>query len=320
MAWHSEDLPVNLGVSECLLGQEVRFDGHHARDRFVDEVLGEWVEWTPVCPEVEVGMGTPRLALRLVVGSGETRLVSPSTGQDFTEPMQEYSRARVDSLGEHDGYVLKEGSPSCGMERIRSYCENGHVHSKYSSGVFAQNLLARWPLLPVEEEGRLNDATLSENFVERVFCRNRWRVMASRGFSRRRLIEFHTAHKLILRAHDEAGYQRLGRLIGSLGQGPDALVLVEYEAEFQRALRRPATRRAHTNVLQHALGYVKRELGPAEKGEILRAIEDYRLGLLPLVVPETLLRLPVVRYEVEYLLGQLYFAPHPKELMLRKHA
>jgi uncharacterized protein YbgA (DUF1722 family) len=217
-----------------------------------------------------------------------------------------------------DGYVLKKGSPSCGMERIPVQRPDGPA-SRRGVGLFAQALMERWPHLPVEEEGRLNDPALRENFIERIFTRNRWRTLVRRGVTRRRLVEFHTAHKLLLRSHSEAGYARLGRLVGGAGSTADRELAARYEAELQGTVRARATVEKHSNVLQHALGHLKRLLAPVEKREILEAIEDYRRGLLPLVVPVTLLRFGIKQHGVEYLAGQLYFDPHPKELMLRNH-
>jgi len=275
----------------------------------------------PVCPEVEIGMGTPRPSIRLVEEDGGIRLVAPSTAEDFTDRMLAYAEAKVAALQEHDldGYILKKGSPSCGLERIKTY-RNGMPARSRQAGMFAEVLMDRWPALPLEEDGRLNDPGLRDNFIERVFCRNRWRTLVGRGLNRRRLIEFHTAHKLLVRAHNEAAYRRLGTLVGNAGKIPDEELFEAYEAEFQRALQHKATVKKHVNVLQHALGYLKDKLGSVEKRELLSAIEDYRQGLLPLVVPLTLLRYNVRRYEIDYLAGQLYFDPHPKELMLRNHA
>ncbi|MFN0007870.1 MAG: YbgA family protein [Planctomycetota bacterium] len=319
--WHSKEIPLRIGVSSCLLGENVRFDGGHARDRFVVETLGQWFEFIPVCPEMEIGMGTPRPTVRLVDEGQGLRMVAPSTGEDFTQRMQAYSASRIGELAKQDldGYVLKKSSPSCGLERIRVY-QKGMPMRRDERGLFAAELLRRWPGLPVEEEGRLNDPHLRENFIERVFCRNRWRVLVSRGLTRRRLVEFHTAHKLLIRAHNEAAYQRLGRLVGSIGKTGNRELFEAYETELQAALCTRATNKRHANVLQHALGYMKTELSALEKREILSAIEDYRRGLLPLVVPLTLLRYDIRRHQIDYLAAQLYFDPHPKELMLRNHA
>jgi uncharacterized protein YbgA (DUF1722 family)/uncharacterized protein YbbK (DUF523 family) len=318
--WH-DAAPPRLGISACLLGQAVRFDGGHKRDRFCVEDLGPWVEWVPVCPEVEAGMPVPRPSLRLVETPGSLRLIAPKTGDDWTEALERFSAARVRQLArrELDGYVLKKDSPSCGMERVKVYGASGRLHS-CGTGVFAAALERELPTLPLEEEGRLNDPRLRENFIERIFCRQRWRVFLREGATRRRLVEFHTAHKLLLRAHGEAGYQRLGRLVGSAGTLRDDALVHAYGEELHRTLRALTTVKRHANVLQHAMGYLKRLLAPGDKQEILTAIDDYRAGMLPLVVPLTLIRYNLRRFGVEYLLGQLYFDPHPKELMLRNHA
>ena len=188
---------------------------------------------------------------------------------------------------------------------------------KRGVGIFAEALLERWPNLPVEEEGRLNDPVLRENFVERIFCRHRWRSLQRIGLTRARLIAFHTAHKLLLRAHNEAGYRRLGVVVASFGQRPDTEVFAEYETEFFAVLKRRATLKHHTNVLQHAVGYLKKVVDSADRRELLGLIEDYRLGLVPLIVPVTMLRHHVHRHHIAYLVGQIYLEPHPKELMLR---
>ena len=248
-------------------------------------------------------------------------MVAPSTGEDFTERMSVYAQSRTAELMrlDLDGYVLKKGSPSCGLERIKVY-KGGMPVRRSEAGLFAAELMRRWPALPVEEEGRLNDPVLRENFIERVFSRNRWRGLVQRGLNRRRLVEFHTAHKLLLRAHNESGYRRLGKLVGSAGAIDDGELFMAYESEFHAVLRTKATAKKHVNVLQHALGYLKTQLSAGEKREILTAIEDFRTGLLPLVVPLTLLRYNIRTHGVEYLIGQLYFDPHPKELMLRNHS
>ncbi|UCG52300.1 MAG: DUF1722 domain-containing protein [Candidatus Latescibacterota bacterium] len=319
-AWHDTGVPLRLGVSSCLLGEEVRFDGGHARNSFMMDVLGNWFEWVPVCPEVGIGMGVPRPTIRLFQNDKDVRLIAPSTREDFTVRMGTYAAKKVKELQKTDldGYILKKGSPSCGMERIKVYDERG-VRRRDAAGLYAAVLIERWPTLPVEEEGRLNDVDIRENFIERVFCRNRWRTLIRRGLTRRRLVAFHTAHKLLLRSHNEAGYRRSGRLVGLAGQIPDGELFTLYEAELYRVMRTRATKRRHVNVLEHALGYMKKLLPSREKREILAAIGDYGAGLIPLIVPLTLLRFNIHRYEIDYLAGQIYFNPHPKELMLRNH-
>jgi uncharacterized protein YbgA (DUF1722 family)/uncharacterized protein YbbK (DUF523 family) len=316
--WHDEDEPIRIGISSCLLGQKVRFDGGHKHDRYLTEVLGDWMEFVAVCPEVEIGLGIPRPTIRLEGAIDNPRLVEPKSGDDFTDRMQSYSEKRVRELQklDLDGYVLKRASPSCGMERIRVYGKGGMPERK-GVGIYARVLLDQWPLLPVEEEGRLNDPVLRENFIQRVFCRRRWRSLRKRGITRRRLIEFHTAHKMVLRSHNETGYRRCGRIVASAKTVPDSELFASYEEEFHTTLRSKATPKRHANVLFHILGYLKRVLGPAEKQELIGLIEDYRNGLVPLIVPITLLRHHIAKYDIDYMTGQLYLEPHPKELMLR---
>lgn len=316
--WHDEDEQIRLGISSCLLGQEVRFDGGHKHDRYLTGVLGEWVEWLPVCPEVDIGLPIPRPAIRLEGDLERPRLIEPKTGDDLTERMNRYAVAKVAELRarELDGYVLKRASPSCGMERVKVWSTGG-MPAKQGVGLYARALLDGWPHLPVEEEGRLTDPVLRENFIERVFCRHRWRTLVRRGLTRRALVAFHTAHKLLLQSHNEAGYRRCGRLVAAAGRMPDDGLYRAYEGEFHLTLATRTTVKRHANVLYHVLGFLKTVLGPADKEELVTLIEDYRNGLVPLVVPITLLRHHVRRHQVSYIMGQLYLEPHPKELMLR---
>jgi uncharacterized protein YbgA (DUF1722 family)/uncharacterized protein YbbK (DUF523 family) len=318
LAWHDPEEEIRVGVSSCLLGHKVRFDGGHKHDRYLTGVLGEWVKWVPVCPEFDIGLGIPRPTIRLEGTADDARLIEPKGGVDLTDKMTTYARAKVDELldVDLDGYVLKKGSPSCGMERVRVYGKGGMPMSN-GVGTFARVLMDRWPDLPVEEEGRLNDPRLRENFIERVFSRNRWRQLVRRGLSRGRLVEFHTANKLLLRSHNEAGYRRLGRIVASAGTIPDRQLFDDYAAEFFKTLQWKTSPKRHTNVLFHILGYLKRVLTPAEKQEMVGLIEDYRNELVPLVVPVTLFRHLVHRHGIDYMRGQLYLEPHPKELMLR---
>lgn len=316
--WHDADEEIRVGISSCLLGEQVRFDGGHKHDRYLTDVLGRWVRWVPVCPEVDVGLGIPRPAIRLEGEPTSPRLVEPRSGLDLTERMRAYSAEKVAELQkvDLDGYVLKRASPSCGMERVKLWSDSG-MPAKQGVGLYARELLDSWPNLPVEEEGRLNDPVLRENFIERIFCRHRWRTLVRRGLGRGRLVEFHTAHKLLLRSHNEAGYRRCGQVVASAGRILDGDLFARYEDELHRTLATRTTVKKHANVLFHVLGYLKRVLTPPEKAEMVTLVEDYRNGLLPLIVPVTLLRHHVRRHGVEYVLGQLYLEPHPKELMLR---
>ena len=245
-------------------------------------------------------------------------MIAPKTGHDFTDQMQQYAGTRVQQLinAELDGYVLKKSSPSCGMSRIKVYGVEQPKHNR-GVGLFAAELIKRMPNLPIEEEGRLNDPQLRESFVESIFCRNRWRQLHQIGATRRRLVEFHTAHKMLIRSHNETAYRRLGHLVGNAGKVSDTALFQDYEIEFFRALRTRATIKKHCNVLQHALGYFKKLLSPFEKRELHQAVEDYRNELLPLIVPLTLIRFQAKKHDVEYLNYQIYLDPHPKELMIR---
>ena len=312
--------PIRIGISSCLLGEAVRFDGGHKRDSFLTGTFGRFVEWVPVCPEVESGFGTPRPAMRLVRVKGEVRLLTVKTAVDLTEPMVKYSERRVAELSSANlsGYVLKKDSPSCGLERVKIYDAHG-VPARSGQGLFASRLAERCRDLPMEEEGRLSDPRLRENFVERVFGYSRLRTLFSGRWNPGALVRFHTAHKLVLMSHSPDAYQRLGRLVAGARSLPRQDVERRYTTAFMAALTVIAIPRRHANVLQHMAGYFKNTLDRASKVELLAAVEDYRRELVPLIVPITLLRHYVRVHNVEYLAGQVYLDPHPKELMLRNH-
>ena len=311
---------LRLGISRCLLGDEVRFDGGHKRDSFLTDVFGRYVEWVPVCPEVEAGLGTPREAMRLVGDPQNPRLVTIKSGTDHTRALETLTTNRIAQLMELDlsGYVFKKGSPSCGIERVRLYNEHG-VPSRNGVGLFARAFIEQFPLIPVEEEGRLCEPTLRENFIARVFCYRRWQDLVQSGVTRRALVQFHTIHKYLLLAHSPQQYEALGRLVGQAQQHRPKELTSQYGELFMKALAVKATVRKHVNVLQHILGYFKERLGSREKAELLVVIGDYHQGLTPLIVPLTLIKHYVQTYEIDYIRDQVYLNPHPKELMLRNH-
>ena len=317
---------IRIGISSCLLGEEVRFDGGHKRDRFLTDTLGRFVEWVPVCPEVEAGFGTPREPVRLreamSLEDGERRLrmVTVKTGVDLTGRMERYARRRVEQLRREDlcGYVLKKDSPSCGPQRVKVYNARG-VPSRSGQGLFASALRARFPFLPVEDEGRLTDARIRDAFIERVFAYRRLRSLFASRWTVGGLVRFHTAHKLTLMAHSPAAYQQLGRLVARAKSVTRHELEARYTEGFMRALEVIVTPKRHTNVLQHMAGYFKAALDSVSRTELAATIEDYRLGLVPLIVPITLIRHHVRQHAVAYLAGQTYLEPHPKELMLRNH-
>jgi uncharacterized protein YbgA (DUF1722 family)/uncharacterized protein YbbK (DUF523 family) len=312
---------IRIGISSCLLGQHVRYDGGHKRDAFLVDELARFVTFVPVCPEVELGMPVPRPAIRLVRERGEVRLLDPRSGADHTEAMRRWAAGRVRELARLDlsGYVLKKDSPSCGMERVKVHAARG-PGVRDGVGLFAEELLRRLPLLPVEEEGRLHDPGLREAFVERVFAYRRLRALLGARWTPGALVRFHTAEKLLLLAHDPESYRALGRLVARVTRLPRAEAEARYGDRFMHALRTPATRGKHCNVLQHMAGYLKEALDAAEKAELQESFADYRRGLVPLVVPLTLLRHHLRKHGVPYLAGQSYLEPHPKELMLRNRA
>jgi uncharacterized protein YbgA (DUF1722 family)/uncharacterized protein YbbK (DUF523 family) len=311
---------LRLGISRCLIGDEVRFDGGHKRDSFLTDVFGRYVEWVPVCPEVEAGLGTPREAMRLVGDLQNPRLVTIKSGTDHTRALETMATHRIEGLKSLDlsGYVFKKGSPSCGIERVRLYNEHG-IPSRNGVGLFARAFIEQFPLIPVEEEGRLCEPTLRENFIERVFCYRRWQDLVQSGVTRQALMQFHMVHKYLLLAHSPQQCEVLGRLVGQAHQHRPKELAHRYGELFMKALAVKATVRKHVNVLQHILGYFKGQLGAHEKAELLGVIGDYHQELTPLVVPLTLIKHYVQIFDVGYIRDQVYLNPHPKELMLRNH-
>ncbi len=312
--------PIRIGISSCLLGEQVRYDGGHKHDRFLTNTLGQYFEWVPVCPEVELGLGVPRETIRLVQIDGGMGLVMQKSGRDLTEERRDYARARVRQLAKEDlgGYILKSDSPSCGMTRVRVYAASG-MPSRNGTGFFARELLDYHPDLPIEEEGRLSDPHLRENWIERVFAYRRLRTLWESRWTLKDLVSFHTAHKLVLLAHSPKAFKDLGQLVATAKSASRQELKQRYQAAVMAALKILATRGRHANVLQHMAGYFKKQLDEASRRELLDHIEDYRRGFLPLIVPVTLLKHYVRRFGEPYLEGQVYLNPHPKELALRNH-
>ena len=319
--------PLRLGISSCLLGQEVRYDGGHKRDRFLTDVLGNYITWIPVCPEIEIGLGTPRPKIQLErAENGAVRLAMPTSGEDLTDRMRAYADDRITRLRRHHlaGYVLKKGSPSCGMARVKIRGPIG-VLARNGVGTFAAELLRLEPDLPVEEEGRLDDARLRENFITRIFAYRRWKELEQAGPTRRRLLEFHAAHKYLLMSRNQAGMRRLDSLLGQAARGTSAqgtsarAVVDEYRTGFTQVMRRAPGRKGHTNVLRHLAGYISGGLDQGDRSELAEAIDQYEAKLLPLIVPVTLIRHHVTRFQFETLQNQVYLWPHPHELMLLNH-
>jgi uncharacterized protein YbgA (DUF1722 family)/uncharacterized protein YbbK (DUF523 family) len=305
--------PIRIGISACLLGEKVRYDGGHKHDRFLTDTLGRFFQWVPVCPEIEVGMGTPREPIHLVQLHGEIRLAGVRSATDHTNAMREYAGQRVGQLaGENlSGYILKKDSPSCGLERVRVHHGNGRV-VRSGRGLFATALAGRFPNLPIEEEGRLCDPRLRDNWIQRVFAYHRLQTLWAPRWRWADLVEFHRAHKLVLLAHSPQVCQQLDRLVARAKSLPRTELREQYEREFMGALTRLATTRRHTIVLQHMVGYFRDKLDAASRRDLLDCIEDYRGGRMPLVVPLTLVAHYARLFDVADLKGQVYLSPHPK--------
>ena len=312
--------PILVGVSTCLLGEKVRWDAGHKNDVYVRDVLGQHFTFVPVCPELEVGMGVPREPVHLRGDPAAPRLVGNRSGDDWTDRMRAWSQARLDQLAGAglDGYILKRSSPSCGLERVAVKDAKG-MPQKVGRGLFAAALLRRLPLLPVEEEGRLHDAGLRENFIVRVFAHHRARQAFAGRWKRGDVVAFHTREKFLLMAHSPERYRRLGKLVAAIKEQAPSSFQKQYLELYMETLRQRATPRKHADVMQHILGFMKQDLSSAQKQSILDEIEHYRRGQVPLIVPLTLLAHYLRLLEVTYLLEQTYLQPAPAELALRNH-
>lgn len=312
---------ITLGISACLLGKEVRWNGGHKLDRFLTDTLGQFVRYCPVCPEAECGFSIPREPLRLVGDPHAPRLVITRTQQDCTARMLRWARRRVKELEREglSGFIVKGASPSCGMKGVKVFNEQG-VPTASGAGLFIRVFLNHFPLLPVEDEGRLHDPSLRENFIERVFTMKRWREFLMRKRSHGALVQFHTEHKLLILSHSPGHYRRMGTLVAQGAGIPIRALYQEYQQLLMEALRLKATPAKHYNVLQHIMGYFKGQLSSHARQELLEVIDHYRQGHVPLIVPITLINHYIRLYDKSYLQQQYYLHPHPLELQLRYHA
>jgi uncharacterized protein YbgA (DUF1722 family)/uncharacterized protein YbbK (DUF523 family) len=313
--------PLRVGVSACLLGHPVRYDGGDKRCAFLTGTLARFIEFVAVCPEVELGLGVPRETLRLERRGGEVRLIANQSALDYSDAMRSYAHHRLDLLGQNglSGYVLKKGSPSCGVARVAVQEETGTI-AHDGRGLFAEALIRRWPRLPVVDEDGLADSDGREHFIERIFAYRRLSDFLAAGWSAGALVEFHTAHKLILMAHSPPGYRSLGRIVGESAGRKRSDVAEDYSTAFVTAMAKAATPARHSNALQHAAGYLRPYLDAAARREIADTIDGYRRGTLPLAAPLTRLRESAHRFGVEYLKAQLYIEPDPREALARSLA
>jgi uncharacterized protein YbgA (DUF1722 family)/uncharacterized protein YbbK (DUF523 family) len=311
---------IKIGISRCLLGDKVRYDGGHRWERFITDTLGTYLEFVPVCPEVECGLGVPREAMHLEGNPDNPRLVTIRSKIDYTAKMKIWAQRRIGELEKEDlcGFIFKSGSPSSGMERVKVYGDKGEP-AKSGVGLFAYAFMARFPLLPVKEEGRLHDPQLRENFIERIFALKRWREVTTQKAGLKSLISFHTNHKFLILSHSRRHYQEMGRLVARSDLVPLKERMDTYQDLLLEALRIKTTPKKHADVLMHMMSFFKKELSSGEKQELLEIIDQYKRDLIPLIVPITLLLHYVRKYDQPYLKNQYYLEPHPLELKLRNH-
>ena len=308
---------IQIGISSCLLGEEVRYDGGHKRNVYVTGTLSQYFDFKAICPEMAIGLGVPRPTIRLVdVGAGMRAVGVKDASLDVTDKLRRFSQQATGKLQAISGYILKKDSPSCGMERVRVYNAND-MPEKRGRGIFADTLMETLPNLPVEEEGRLMDPVLRENFIERVFIYYRWQQLIKNGLTAQKLVEFHTRHKFNLLAHDERIYRQLGRMVSELDDDNLQALANNYLDMLMTGLIKPASRKRHSNVLMHIMGFFKNQLSSDDKQEMLDLLDAHRLGQLPLIVPITLLKHHLRRFPHPYIEQQYYMYPYPEELMLR---
>ena len=306
-----------IGVSACLLGREVRFDGGHKRSRFITDSLAGHFEFSAFCPEVAIGMGTPRQPIRLTGDASNPEAVGVKTPElNVSQPLRDYGMKVAGDIHDLCGFIFKKDSPSCGMQRVKVYNEKG-MPERSGTGLFAREIMNAHPLLPVEEEGRLNDADLRENFVTRVYVYARWKALIENGISKSGLIKFHTRHKYLVMSHSNEMYRELGQMLADLNSASLAEIADSYITRLMLALSVPATRKRHANVLQHLLGYLKNSLDSAHRMDLDRTIDAYRSGEFPLVVPIRMLQHHFSMHPHPYISEQVYLDPHPQNLKLR---
>ncbi len=309
---------IKVGISACLLGQPVRFNGGHKASQLCREQLSRHFEFVGLCPEQAIGLGTPREPIRLVGEPDSPRAVGTvNQALDVSEALDAYGRQAAAELHDISGYILMQKSPSCGMERVRVYQDNGRLAMGTGRGLFANALMQARPDLPVEEDGRLVDPVLRENFIMRVFAYAQWQQLLHSGLTRKGLNDYHERYKAQLMATNQQAYRALGRAVAESASTPLAEFAPQYFSRLMGALKQPASRSSHSNVLYHLSGYLKRSLPAAERQELRALIDQYRLGTVPLVVPMTMLKHHFRRYPNAYIERQAYLQPHPEDLSLR---
>lgn len=314
-----QPIPIRVGISACVLGQPVRFDSGHKISHFVTKELAQFFDFVSVCPEVGMGLPVPRPTIRLMSDEERISLVeTKDASQDHTAALLDYSDKKIEQLQEQNlaGYIVCAKSPTCGMERVKVYNVNGGAE-KNGVGLYTQQLMQRMPWLPIEEDGRLNDPVLRENFVARVFCLHDFYQSLGSQPTAGKVVQFHSRYKLLLMAHHPLSYKALGQLVANVSQYSVTDFIEQYRLGLMQALTHRISRKNNTNVLMHIQGYFKRSLTSVQKAELAQVINEYRQGLLPLLAPLTLIRHYLSMYPDPYLEQQRYLQPHPQTLRLR---
>src|SRR5690606_11184084 len=305
-------------ISACLLGQPVRYNGGHKHAPFCTQVLSQWFEFVPICPEVEIGMSVPREPIRLVMEEGRVRAKNVTDqSQDYTDKLAQLATAKIPELADVCGYIFMQKSPSCGLFRVKAYLPTGLPHNVPQTGIYAKLIDDALPLLPEEEAGRLNDMPLRENFIIRVFATDAWRREVLTNKTPGALVEFHRRYKFLLQAHSEVMYRELGRLVARANEGET--IRHDYFRLFMQCLAKPAEINSHVNVLYHLLGFLKNSLGSEAKASIIKTIEQYQQQKVFLMTPLTMMRHYAEVHHINYLLEQVYLQPYPNELGLQNH-
>lgn len=311
---------IQIAISSCLAGNKVRYDGGHKRSKYCLDVMSDWFEYQPICPEMGIGMPTPRPPIHLVDEDNQIRVKMVDDHKvDYTKKLQQFAKITLSSIRSICGYIVIRNSPSCGMERVKVYHQNGNPSNQSSRGAYIAELMRLRPELPVEEEGRLSDPKLRENFITRVFAYHEWQEMVLQEPTLNNLISFHSRYKYLIMAHSYQAYKTLGRLVANDGSKHIHTIISEYEQLLMQALKKIASSKSHINVLYHIIGYFKKDISSNAKQDLIKVIEQYRDGIVTLIVPITLINHYLNQYGSEYICNQAYLNPHPIELGLRNY-